>query len=466
MANNETLALAEAVRLTLAYCGAEVFADPQRFMSYLYEMTDNRSDEMRVLKNNCTVELLAPFVGADRMTSTDLKRAAAVAQEHLEQECQINAATSRTIARGLAEGVARWRELTIVWDDGAARAATATSTTPAPKPKGKRARWIAVALVVLGLVGIIVAAVEQAGFVDGSFPSLGTGGNREEEGIWVIVLRETKRADGTVTDSTSSSYDEQGNLLARNNVWLTDDESSTSEFEYSFGGFDKHGYPAWARSSDTDTSKDGTVTYRRRESTEYTYEKDARGRLKQRTSSTESASWFEHSGWDSPSYDEETTAYTYDGDTLVKRESRSTYVHDDYTSESVDVTEYDRFGHQTRFSHRSSSEGEVFSVWEDATSYQLRDDGTDRSWKRVYSTTYDDKTSVTTTTTTCDEHGNAVEETMVEDGVTTTTTYQNEYDKDGNLVRQKNLTEGSVTTYEYRYIADPSFAARHGGWLW
>ena len=53
---------------------------------------------------------------------------------------------------------------------------------------------------------------------------------------------------------------------------------------------------------------------------------------------------------------------------------------------------------------------------------------------------------------------------MVEDGVTTTTTYQNEYDKDGNLVRQKNLTEGSVTTYEYRYIADPSFAARHDGW--
>ena len=150
MSNNEILAFAEAVRLTLAYCGAEVFDDPQKFVAYLYDMTDDRSEEMRVLKNNCTAELLAPFRRADTMTSVDLKRAAATAQGYLAQECLINADTSRSIAQGIAQGVARWRGISLSFEEGS-RAGSGGQSQGAERRR-PFSPWL-VALLVCGALG-------------------------------------------------------------------------------------------------------------------------------------------------------------------------------------------------------------------------------------------------------------------------------------------------------------------------
>ena len=150
MANNEILAFAEAVRLTLAYCGAEVFDDPQKFIAYLYDMTDDRSEEMRVLKNNCTAELLAPFRRADSMTSADLRRASVAVQDYLAKECLINVETSRNIAQGIAQGIARWRGISLSF--GESGQAGSGGQSQGSERQRSFAPWL-VALLVCGAFG-------------------------------------------------------------------------------------------------------------------------------------------------------------------------------------------------------------------------------------------------------------------------------------------------------------------------
>lgn len=460
MANNETLALAEAVRLTLAYCGAEVFGDPQRFMAYLDEMTNDRSDEMRVLRNNCTAELLAPFKRADVMTSVDLKRAAGAVEEYLVEECLINATTSRIIARGIAEGAARWRELTINWGDTVPKNEDSHRESVAP------GRWRKALFGVLALgllVGGIALAVPQIATIFQKLSFVG-GPAEQEEGIWLRTSMETKLANGDVSDAWTRTYDHSGNILSSDDETLVDD-GGTFTFSRSYGGYDSYGYPAWSRSSNVRTEADGTTAFQDRGTYDYTYEMDSRGRLKSRHAKSESSSWFESSGWESePTHDVETTTYTYEGNNLLKEESQSTYTHGDYSSQSTSFTEYDRYGDMTRHGYRNVHNGEVFSTYDDATSYKRRSDGTIRSYRETISSSYEDEVTVTSVTVTCDKHGIMTEETRTEDGVTTTTRYENKYDDNGNLVRQKNLTDGSVTTYEYIYIENPSFGARHDGW--
>ena len=465
MPNNETLAFAEAVRLTLACCGAEVFEDPQRFTTYLNDMTDVRSEEMRVLKNNCTAELLAPFKGADSMTSVDLKRAAELAQGYLVDERLINAETSRSIARGMAEGVAKWRGLAIDWGDaGAGKSDMHGDTsreTPAPK---KRWHLLAAAVAALVLAGWGIAAM-LPGIVDALsklIPSIGATG--EDKGIWVCTSYETRLANGEVSDSGTRTYDAHGNELSSEFVWKIED-GDTYNSSNTYGGYDSNGFPEWSRYSYSSSDTSDTVTYQSRSSTNYTYETDRRGRPKTRTAAEERSTWYASTGWsDEPWHDDETTIYTYDGDALVKRERREISVSGDYKSEWTTVTEFDVYGNTTHDSNRNSHDGEVSSMWDTSTTYKLDNDGVPRSSKGISTNTYNDETTVTVINTEYDEHGHPAKVIKTEDGTTTTTTYKNEYDDNGNTVRRKNLTDGSVTTYEYLYIEDSSFAARHQNW--
>lgn len=464
MPNNETLAFAEAVRLTLAYCGAEVFEDPQRFTAYLNDMTDNRSEEMRVLKNNCTAELLSPFKGADSMTSVDLKRAAGVAQEYLVDECLINAETSRNIARGIAEGVAKWRGLTIDWGDADVGNGGVQGDVPHETPAPKK-RWhlLAAAVVALVLAGWGIAAM-LPGIVDALsklIPSIGATG--EDKGIWVCTSMETKQANGEVSYTNTRTYDAHGNELSYDYEDFTED-GDVYTGSNTYGGFDSHGYPAWTRSNTTTTDAEGTLTSQYRYSTSYTYVTDGRGHLKTRTMTKEWTSWYKGSDWDDPWHDYETTIYTYEGDNILKKEVNGTSVHGESKYADTSISEYDRYGNMTHYSSRNSHDGEVYSMWDTSTTYQLDDDGTPRASKRIMTDTYDDETTVTVTTSEYDEHGYVIEEVETEGGTSTTTRYENKYDDNGNIVRSKNLTDGSVTTYEYLYIEDPSFAASHQNW--
>lgn len=464
MPNNENLAFAEAVRLTLAYCGAEVFEDPQRFVTYLYDMTDNRSDEMRVLRNNCTAELLAPFKAADWMTSVDLKRAAAEAQEYLTEECQINVETSRSIARGIAEGVARWRGLTIDWGNADSGNGGTQDTTSQETPIPKR-RWypLAVGAVALVFVGWVIVAM-LPGFTDAFSRLLSSRGATDEEGgIWVRTATVTTSANGDVTDSNSRTYDDYGNDLSFS-YESVGEEGRVYTGLYTYGEYDSNGYPAWAHSLYTSSDADGKITYKDQGGTNYVYEIDERGRLKKRTATGERASWFESSNWDDPWFENETTTYAYEGNNLVKKESENTSVNGDNKYVNTHVTEYDSYGNMTHDSSRSSHDGEVYGMWDTSTTYELDNEGVPRSYKRISTDTYDDESTVTVTTAECDEHGFAVKEITTEDGTTTTTTYENKYDDHGNLVSRKNLTDGSETTFDYLYIEHPSFAARHEGW--
>ena len=107
--DDEGIPFAQAVASTLRKNGVSILGEPGRFMAYMCDYTSDEGLEMRVLTNNCEVELLAIYKDAISGASGDLQRAVALATDLLVDQYIVAPEGARRTAEGLAQGIAIWQ---------------------------------------------------------------------------------------------------------------------------------------------------------------------------------------------------------------------------------------------------------------------------------------------------------------------------------------------------------------------
>lgn len=107
-----TTGLEEALYRTLVTAGDGVLSEPKRLLSYVLDICDEDSIEVRVFERNCDRELLAPFVEDCHAAEGDQPgyptAAVARARQVLEYERGIGAAVAEGVCTGLGNALARY----------------------------------------------------------------------------------------------------------------------------------------------------------------------------------------------------------------------------------------------------------------------------------------------------------------------------------------------------------------------
>ena len=108
------LPLPEATEFALRNGGINLLGQPQRFLSILLDVADPSAPEIGILAYNTDEALLSPYARATlgkTPTTDDLETAAHMAARHLIDERHIDKAQATTCAFQLAEGIARFLQI-------------------------------------------------------------------------------------------------------------------------------------------------------------------------------------------------------------------------------------------------------------------------------------------------------------------------------------------------------------------
>ena len=144
MATPTTLTLREAVTSSLRMGGLELLGQPQRFTSYLLDLADNNSREVRLLSRQLDSDLLAPLVQATKRDCTTATLL--TARSHIEQilvnDRFVSDELARSVADDLAGGIADFMGARLSFDEEDAalphlEPKPVQSAPPQPKPEPK-----------------------------------------------------------------------------------------------------------------------------------------------------------------------------------------------------------------------------------------------------------------------------------------------------------------------------------------
>ena len=105
------LTLAEAMLDALNASGQKVLSQPKTLLGYLMDCMDPDSDDLRVLERTCDESLLKPFVEQVATEDPDVALAAMQARAYLVDACVVDGRAATFVAEGIAEGIARWKDV-------------------------------------------------------------------------------------------------------------------------------------------------------------------------------------------------------------------------------------------------------------------------------------------------------------------------------------------------------------------
>ena len=118
--NGYILSLREATKKALEMAGPSIFASPQRYLSFVLDMADGDSPEMKVLLaglDNDVLEIIRPAVANPSRQS--LVRAARRAQDHLVRVSMMQEEPSRLAMEDVCWGIGDWRGIDMPINDAA-----------------------------------------------------------------------------------------------------------------------------------------------------------------------------------------------------------------------------------------------------------------------------------------------------------------------------------------------------------